>query len=84
MAPGSQVADKRLVQHLTEIRRVVVCVGDNHSDTNIAAQGRVSAVSCPDNEVVALHELIVEHASREYQSPVAVDLEVVSAVVDVR
>jgi len=82
--PGSQLADKGLVQRLAEIRRVVVCIGYSHSDTNITAEGRVSTICRPDNEVVALDELIVEQACREYQSAVTVNVEVVGAVVDVR
>lgn len=81
---GSQLADKGLVQRLAEIRWVVVCVSNSHSDTNIAAEGRVSTVRRSDNEVVALDELIVEQACREYQSAGTVDVEVVAAVVDVR
>lgn len=84
MSSGSQLADKGLVQHLAEIRWVVIGVSYSHRDSNIAAKGRVSAVRRPDNEVVALDELIVEQTCRVYQPAVTVDAEVVGAVVDVR
>lgn len=81
---GSQLADKGLIQRLAEIRWVVVCVSNSHSDTNITAEGRVSTVQRSDNEVVALDELIVEQACHEYQSAVTVNVEEVGAVVNVR
>lgn len=80
----SQLAHVGLVQRLAEIRWVVVRIGNNHGDTNIAAEGRVPTVSRPHNEVVALDELVVKQACREYQSTVTVYVEVVGAVVDVR
>jgi len=80
---GRQLADKGLVQRVAEIRRVVVGVRDRHRDADIATEGRVSAVRRSDGEVVALDELIVEEACHEYQAAVAVDVEVVGAVVDV-
>ena len=84
VSPGSQLADKGLVQRLAEIGWVVVCVSYSHGDTDITAKARVSAVCRSDNEVVPLDELIVEQASCEYQAAVYVDEKVVCAVVDVR
>lgn len=80
---GSQLADKGLVQRSAEIRRVVVCVRNRHGDTDITAEGGLSAVRGSDDEVVALGELIVQQAGRVYQSALAVNVEVVGAVVDV-
>lgn len=81
--PGSQLTDEGLVERLAEIRWVVVCVGNSHGDTDITAEGRVSAVRRSDNEIVALDEFIVKPACHEYQSAVTVNVEVVGAVVDV-
>ncbi len=84
VSSGSQLADEGLIQHLAEIRRVVVRVSDGDGDTHIAAEGRVPAVRRSDDKVVALDELIVEQACREYQPAVTVDVEEIGAVVDVR
>lgn len=84
VSPRSQLAHISLIQRLAEVRWVVVCVSNNYSDTDITAEGRVPTVCCSNDEVVALGELIVEHACSEHQTAVTVDVEVVSAVVDVR
>lgn len=84
MVSWSQLTDKGLIQHLAEVRRVVVCVCYSHGDTNVTAEGRVSTVCRSDNEVVSLDEFIIQPACHEHQSTVTVNVEVVSAVVDVR
>lgn len=83
VSAGSQLTDIGLVHGLAEIRRVVVCVGNNHVDTDVSAEGRVSAVRRPHDEVVALDELVVQQACREYQPAFTVNVEVVAAVVDI-
>lgn len=83
MIAGSQLADEGLVQGLAEIGRVVVCVGNFHCDADVAAEGRVPGVRGSDDEVVALEEFVVKAACHEYEPAVAVDVEVVGAVVDV-
>lgn len=84
MSSGSQLADKGLVQNLAEIRWVVIGVSYSNRDSNITAKGGLAAVRRPDDEVVALDELVVQQTCGVYQSVVTVDAEVVGAVVDVR
>lgn len=84
VSPWSQLADKGLVHTLAKIRGVVTGVSNSHSDTDITAESRVPAVCRPDDEVVALDQLVVERAWREYQPAAAVDVEEVAAVVNIR